>query len=151
MMDEFPFTQAEWQRVSDTATALINASLAEDSILRDSWFAELQAVLAELHAKYGDHPVLLETEADFHDDPHVRRDMYLSAIRIAIANTLPTYSIRISLAWLLLDDFKDPIEAKHELTACEPELAQHADDWEREEWSELVRECDERLAGARAE
>ena len=70
---------------------------------------------------------------------------------MTVAGRGPTYSIRISLAWLLLDDFKDPIEAKHELTACEPELAQHADDWEREEWSELVSECEKRLAGSRAE
>jgi hypothetical protein len=39
--------------------------LADDRILAASTLAELQAVVADLRLRFGDHPVLSETEADF--------------------------------------------------------------------------------------
>lgn len=148
-VDAFPFTKIEWDRVTEASRALVNATLADDAVLQASLFAELQAVLEELRAGHGDHPVLLETEADFHDDPHSQRDMYLSAIRLAEAHALPTYTIRLSLARVLLENFDDPARATNELRACERELPQHADQGEMGDWSKLIRECEGRLAGRR--
>jgi hypothetical protein len=71
-MEIFPFTQADWQPVQDASAALVNATLAEDAVLQASQFAELEAVLKELRERYGDHPILLETEANFLDDPSLQ-------------------------------------------------------------------------------
>jgi hypothetical protein len=140
-MDGFPFSTDECSRVSDAARAVVNAALAEDDVLRASQFEELHRVLAELQVKYGDHPVLLETEADFSDDPKEQRVLYQAAIRQACRAGLVTHSARISLARVLLEDFDRPDQALAELMACEPEVVTHADEAERREWAELIARC----------
>lgn len=45
--------------------AIVNATFADDRVLAASAFVELRAVLRDLRTRYGDHPVLAETEADF--------------------------------------------------------------------------------------
>jgi len=84
-MKAFPFDPLEWQKVGDVAHSLVNASLADDSILHASLFAELLGVLEGLRQRYGEHPVLLETAADFCDDLVPQLDLYRSAIRLAEA------------------------------------------------------------------
>lgn len=140
-MDGFPFSTGDWSRVRDAARNLLNATLAGDAVLRASRFEQLRLVLAELRALYGDHPALLETEADFSDDPAERRELYEAAVRQASQADLVTYSARMALARLLLDEFDEPDRAARELMACEPEMATHADEAERREWSELVARC----------
>jgi predicted alpha/beta-fold hydrolase len=72
-VDDFPFSDAEWDAVVVAARAVVNAAIAEDRVLAASAFAELQAVLNDLRTRHGDHPILAETEADFvgviADDP----------------------------------------------------------------------------------
>lgn len=68
-MQAFPFSQLEWQKVQDAVHYLVNASLMDDSVLTESLFTDLLAVLDELQTRYGDHPILQETAADFCDDP----------------------------------------------------------------------------------
>jgi hypothetical protein len=142
-MDLFPFTQADWQRVQEASLAVTNARLADDAVLSKSWFAELATVLEGLRERYGDHPILLETEADFADDPSTQLELYRSAIRLAEQNALPTLTIRISLARVLIEDFADPKQAKKELAACQVELSQNADESEKKEWRELMHDCGE--------
>lgn len=141
-MEQFPFTKLEWQHVSDVTSVLVNATLEDDDVLSDSLFAELSAVLHELRERYGEHPILLETEADFCDDPAVQLDMYRQAIHLALSNALPTFTIRMSLAAVLLTHFNDPAAAACELNACKPELAAQVDEWETREWSELMSQCE---------
>lgn len=136
--DAFPFSQSHWDEVNEASLALVNASLADDDALRQSLFIELTIVLHRLRTIYGDHPTLIETEADFSDDPAERRLLYEQAIAVAVEHSLPTYTIRISLAKLLLDDFLDPTTASAQLAACEHELSQFADESERCEWNQLV-------------
>jgi hypothetical protein len=140
-MDSFPFTNEEWLQVKESALTVLNASLAEDDVLRSSHEEELHCVLSQLKVKYGNHPVLLETEADYCDDPATQRDLYQQAIRQAESGQLATYTIRISLASVLLQDFNQPDQALAELLACQAELEPYADDSERREWTELVEEC----------
>jgi hypothetical protein len=140
-MDAFPFSESDWQRVKQVTLALLNASLIDDARLEASLFSELLRVLDELRAQYGDHPVLRETEADFLEDPAGRVDAYRTAIRVAEEHHLPTLSIRVSLARVLLENFTDPIRAKSELAACRSELSANADRGEMQEWSELMTEC----------
>lgn len=147
-MDDFPFTQADWQRVQDATLAVTNATLADDAVLRASHFAELVAVLKELRERYGDHPILRETEADFLDEPSLQQDVYRLAIRSAEQNALPTLSIRIALARVLLEDFAEPKQAARELAACRSELSSNADESGKKEWYELMSKCEQRLQGA---
>jgi hypothetical protein len=125
------------------ATALTNATLKDDDVVRESLFVELVTELHALRERYGNHPILVETEADFCDDPLLQRNGYRLAIRLAESNGLPTFSIRMSLADLLLTYFDDSTEAAHELRACEPELATQSDEWDMQEWSSLMRRCEE--------
>src|SRR5215469_16388269 len=140
-MNPFPFSTKEWQLVSESSLALTNATLADDEVLRTSQFAELQAVLAELRAEHGEHPVLLETEADFEDEPSRRLVLYRAALHVAEEHDLPTLSIRISLASVLLEDFANTKAAAKELTACQAELDIYGDDWDCAEWLRLLDCC----------
>jgi hypothetical protein len=141
VMDGFPFSRDDWSRVRDAALAVVNAVMAADDALRASQFEELQRVLAELRVKYGDHPVLLETEADFSDDPNEQQVLYQAAVRQACWDGLATYSARMALALVLLENFEQPDQALAELLACEPELATQADEAERREWAKLIARC----------
>ncbi len=143
-MEEFPFTPEEWQMVGDAAWPRVNATWAGDEAVSASAFLTLQEVLHELRIKYGDHPILLETEADFTDDETERQRLYRAAIAIANTHGLPTLSIRLSLASSLLDS--GPTEdAITELYACDAELPD-GDTYQRESWYDMVSRvtaCDE--------
>lgn len=134
-MEAFPFTNSEWASVADAALPVVNAGLADDEVMRASHLIELLDVLERLRAKYGDHPVLLETEADFIEGDFERIALYRRAASIAVTYGLTTLSIRLSLADVLLD-CKKPDNAEKELRACEHEL-NDADDSERAKWDEL--------------
>jgi hypothetical protein len=93
-------------------------------------------VLRELQAQHGDHPVLMETEADFTEDDGERVALYRRAAGTAAGCGLPTLSIRLSLARVLLE-LGQLEEATVELSACEGELPD-GDESERASWSELA-------------
>lgn len=101
-MSPFPFRKDDWDRVKDASIALVNAELAEDPALAAAQFAELQVVLGELRSKYGEHPILLETEADFCDDDQVAVALYEKAMLLARHSELPFDSIQSSLEALLV-------------------------------------------------
>jgi hypothetical protein len=140
-MQEFPFSQSDWQRVENITARITEACLADDHIVQASLFEELQALLVELRNRYGEHPILIETEADFTDDPLRQMDLYRSAIHLAEINQLPTYTIHISFANILFHGFQNSNQAINELMACELEVSQRADQWEKQEWHELMKEC----------
>ena len=147
-MDSFPFTAEEWSCVRDAALAVVYAALAEDTILRASWFEELQCWLSELRAKYGLHPLLLETEADFTENAAERVVLYEQAKQASLAGGWVTYTIRTSLARVVLEELGDARRALQELLACRDEIMACADDSERKEWQELQRACFRRTACA---
>jgi hypothetical protein len=132
----FPFTEEEWRAVSDAALPVVNAILAGDAVLRASHRVELLDVLAQLRARHGDHPVLLETQADFTEDDEESLALYQQAVRIAVAHELPTLSIRLSLTKLLLE-MGERTAAREELLACESELCE-GDESDRASWAELL-------------
>jgi hypothetical protein len=137
-MDEFPFAEDEWARVRESTLSLTNASLANDNVLAQSLFSELEHVLGELRARHGEHPVLIETAADFQDSPTRQVELYRCALELAERNRLPTLSIRLSLAWVLLENFGDAPQAEKELLACQEELSSNADDHDLAAWSKLA-------------
>lgn len=138
-MEQFPFTEPEWGQVVDATLDVTNATLADDEVLRGSCLVTLQQVLGELRQRYGDHPALVETAADFIDDEADRVVLYKLAIGSAAGHGLPTLSIRLSLARLLLEMGRSA-EAKSELSACEGELP-NGDEAERKEWLAVAAEA----------
>ena len=136
-MSRFPFSEAEWSRVGDASLAAVNATLADDPVVRESCFEDLRDALSGLREQHGEHPVLLETEADFSDSPEEQIALYEKAKRLALAHGLPTVSICLSLARLLCE-LGRPDRAKEELISCQAELAAGADPAEAREWSELL-------------
>ncbi len=98
----FPFRSADWDRVKNASIELVNASAADDPSLMASLFVKLQAVLGELRAKYGEHPILLETEADFCEEEVESLELYRRALALADAHQLPKDSIQSSLHACLL-------------------------------------------------
>jgi hypothetical protein len=141
-MQEFPFSAEEWQEVSEASRALTNATLMDDEILQAAKFAELQIVFTELRDRYGEHPVLLETEADFTDSPDESISLYERAEKLAIEHRLPTYSIRLSLAGVLLRDLAQSALARAKLLQCHEELLALGDKWDQGTWLELMAECE---------
>lgn len=136
-MEDFPFTDAEWEPVEDAALALVNASMAEDEVLRESLRLEMLDLLSDLRQQYGDHPFLLELVADYTDgDDRTRAALYQQALDIAVTNGLPTFTIRLAFARLLLEA-SDPAAAQEQLLACEDMLLKR-DESERAEWAELL-------------
>ena len=135
-MKSWPFSKAEWASVKDAMLPVVNAGLAEDAVVQASHLIGLLDVLAGLRARHGDHPVLLETEADFTEDDGDRVSLYRRAVSVAEANGIQTLTIRLSLSWLLLDMGQHDA-ARDELLACEGELAD-GDESDRASWAELV-------------
>lgn len=139
-MCDFPFSDAEWSRVSEAALGVVNATTIEDMVLCESQFQELRVVIKGLVEKYGEHPVLLETEADFTDEPFKRIDLYQRAKKLAKAHDLAIRSICLSLARTFLEECGDAERALGELRDCQNELGA-ADGSERAEWNALENEC----------
>ena len=137
-MEGFPFTASEWAAVNAAAMSVVNAGLAGDDVLHAANLAELFDVLDGLRARYGEHPVLLETTADFTADAGDQIDLYRHrrAADTAAAHGLPTLTIRFDLARVLLDVGR-PGDAAGELAACEGELAD-GDEADRAAWAELA-------------
>lgn len=134
-MDAFPFTEAEWEEVTEVSWSVTNATLANDPTLRASFFMELQQVLHVLRGRYGEHSVLLETEADFSEDADVRLTLYRQSLELAERHSLPTLSIRLSLAQRLIECERRE-EAARELLACKREV-ECADRYDSEQWKAL--------------
>ena len=148
-MESWPFSKAEWASVSEAALPVVNASLAEDAVVRASHLIGLLDVLAGLRERHGDHPVLLETEADFTDDDGERVSLYRRAVGVAEANGIQTLTIRLSLSRLLLDRGQHDA-ARDELLACESELPD-GDESDRASWAELIAESRHAEPGAAAD
>ena len=145
-MESFPFTDEEWDTVKEAARLVTNAGLAGDSVSHAAHLVGLLRVLADLRSRYGAHPVLLETEADYTDDPAARVALYERAKQAAQTGGLVTYSIRMALAQVL-SGLGHPQRAMQELMACRYEVMTHGDDWERNDWQSLHAECVNQIEG----
>ena len=146
-MERFPFTKREWRVVRDAAREVADATTGGLPSRRAARLADFKTALNALRDKHGEHPALLETEADFTTDPPTAVALYRRAEELAAANGLPTLSIRISLARLLVEDLGQPAAARVALVACEPELAA-AGVIESECWKELMANCSQQAPAA---
>lgn len=143
-MDAFPFSADDWNAVTLAGAAMANASLMDDGVLGAARFVDLAELLHQLKVVYGEHPVLIETEADFTTDAREKVSLYEHAKEIALIHGLPTFSIRLSLARVLLEDLELPEKARQELQLSRTELFRNGDEYEHAKWLELMEECDNR-------
>lgn len=118
--------------------AILNAGLADEDALEASLRVKMLELLAQLRERHGDHPALLETIADYSDDPVERAALYQQAVDISVANELPTLSIRQSFA-SLLTDLSKPFAALAGLEACGSEAAGGTEE-DRRAWGQSLRE-----------
>lgn len=139
-MEAFPFTDEEWDSLKPLAESILNASGADDEPLAASLRLDLLDQLATLRARYGDHPVLLETIADYTEDAAERAGLYRQAIEIAEAHGLPTLSIRLDLARVLAHHLGESAVALEELRACGSDVA-GGDESERTQWASLLEDA----------
>ncbi len=147
-MNPFPFTRKEWEPVQEAARAVADAALGAAPSRRAARFAELKELLARLREKYEEHPVLLETEADFTPEAATAVALYRRAELQAAAAGLPALSIRLSLARLLVEELGQPGPAREALIACRDELPD-ASVADCAAWTSLLSECDRRDPGRR--
>lgn len=140
-MDAFPFSDDDWQEVIAATAAITSAVLADDEVLAAAQFVELQYLLEELARRYGPHPALIETEADFTTDAHERDALYLQAIQLSSQHGLQTWTMRLSRADVLLNRLHATAEAWRELQACQADVESKGDDDERATWQALVEQC----------
>lgn len=137
-MKEFPFTTFEWRAVERATTAVTNATLLDDPVLREVAVQRLRRTLERLKRTHGRHPILTETWADFLQDAQQQRKLYRRAIKLAAKNSLPTWTIRLSLARLLLEQLNEADGALGELRKCAEEVSALADEYYQDEFRELL-------------
>jgi hypothetical protein len=137
----------ELEAVYRAARSVARAAKAEDVERRVARFADLQSVLAEVRQRRGDHPTLWELEADFASDPAVAADLYMRAEKAASDAGMPTLSVRLSLARLLVRELGYHREARAALLACADELPE-ASEKECAAWGELLTACEQRLGSS---
>ena len=121
-MDPWLFEDEEWDEIGELTHRLTNSTLADDDVLHESIHRELIERLCELTEKYGDHPVLLETLADYVEDPNERLLLYRKALQLSEKHGMPTLTIRVWLAELLLEELNDAAEARRVLKDGEDEF-----------------------------
>ena len=139
-MEAFPFTDAEWDSLKPLAESILNASRADDDVLVASLKLDMLDQLEALRARHGDHPVLLETIADYTEDAAERATLYRRAMELAEAYGLPTLSIRLALAGVLIHDLGSSAAALDELHACGSD-APDGCEIERREWASLLEDA----------
>jgi hypothetical protein len=73
----------DWEAVHELACDVASAAMEDDEGLLAAMNAAMIDLLSKLNAKYGDHPAILATMADYLDDTNDRRAWYLKALAIA--------------------------------------------------------------------
>ena len=136
-MEEFPFERFEWERVQEIVLDILNATLADDDVLARAGFCELEEYSNVLFSKYGNHPVLLETLADFAQDVDEQLGLYRRASEEALARTMPLHTIHISWARVLIEDGK-PEAALHVLESCSRDVELRADEDQKARYRDLL-------------
>jgi len=137
-MDKFPFSKDDWGEIVDIECDMANFLEREDEDSPEL-FSKFLGIIKKLENKYGRHPVLLETLADFTDDPEESKKLYTEALEIATKNGLPTITIRISFAESLIDYFDNNAYALQILKSADNEIKQHTDEWNVKEYYRLKR------------
>lgn len=138
VVSEAELPRAEFEKVLQVTRKIVNAGLMDDSLLARSLYCELEELVHRLIEEWGDRPWLLETLADFHDDPQESHELYARASRLARARGEPCHTIHLSWVRLLLDDLQRPADARQKLLECEDDIRESGDESELREFQELL-------------
>ena len=97
-MTEFPCTLEEWDLVVDLSARMVNDYYKRNPVEQEALRTILLNHVHGLRTKYGDHPAILETIADFTENESERVEYYNLACTAAAANSMPTIGIKNYLA-----------------------------------------------------
>jgi len=73
----------DWDRVHEAVVDIVNASAIEDDVLCAHYTERLFDILDQLESIYGRIPSVLDTRADFTDDPTVAIALYEEALTVS--------------------------------------------------------------------
>ena len=75
--------KAAWNRVLEKACDVANATRTDDDPMYDVYREQMLEILNELEAEFGTQSRILDTRADYIDDPSERRRLYIRALELA--------------------------------------------------------------------
>ena len=76
-------TKAAWGRVIEKACDVANATRTDGDPMYDVYREQMLELLDELEAEFGTQSRILDTRADYMDDPLERRRLYSKALELA--------------------------------------------------------------------
>ena len=112
--------EIRFKNLCDAARSLEAAVAQGSTSLAAAEFAALKAQLAAQRLTTRVDPLLVETVADFTDDPAEAIQLYKEAISLSDAASCPTYTQRIWMAARLLE-LGNRVEARRQLIRAKPE------------------------------
>jgi hypothetical protein len=94
-----------YERVSELAADITNATLADDRALAESLYQRLHNYHKEQFAAGRSHPFIVETLADYTDDPAQAIHYYEQALAMSrhMTSDEPTHTILIGIGTHLID------------------------------------------------
>ncbi len=78
-------TKAAWDRVIEKACDVSNATRTDNDPMYNVYREQMLELLDELEAEFGTQSRILDTRADYIDDPLVRRRLCITALELARA------------------------------------------------------------------
>ena len=76
-------TKAAWDRVIEKACDVANATRIEDDQMYDVYREQMLEILDDLEVEFGTQSRILDTRADYIDDPLERRRLCTKALKLA--------------------------------------------------------------------
>jgi hypothetical protein len=125
----------EWDRVHAAAVDIVNASAIEDEFLCAHHTQRLLDILDELEVTYGRIPSILDTRADYTDDPSVAIALYEEALAATEDPELTSLTLP-SLIRLKIQEYHDESSISRRIVQLE-QLTDQEKGFELEELQEL--------------
>lgn len=76
-------TKAAWGRVIEKACDVANATRTDNDPMFEVYREQMRDILDDLEAEFGLHSEILDTRADYTDDPQERRRLCMRALELA--------------------------------------------------------------------
>ena len=125
----------EWDRVHEAAVDIVNASAVDDDVLCAHHTQRLLDILDELEVIYGRIPSILDTRADYTDEPSVAIALYEEALAATEDPDLTCLALP-SLIRLMIEEHHDESSISKRILQLE-QLIDQEKGFELEELREL--------------
>lgn len=80
-----PISKSAWNRVHEKACDVANAAHSDNDPMYEVYRGQMLEILDELETEFGTQSRILDTRADYIDDPHERLRLYTKALELARA------------------------------------------------------------------